>query len=55
MQILLAEGRDDAFLFREVATVVTDLELDFGVERLPRHAVEPESKPRQLLKDAGYA
>jgi DNA polymerase-1 len=55
MQILLAEGRDDAFLFREVATVVTDLELDFDVERLPRHAFEPDSKPRQLLKDAGYA
>jgi 5'-3' exonuclease len=51
----LAEGRDDAFLFREVATVVTDLELDFDVERLPRPAFESNSKPRQLLRDAGYA
>jgi DNA polymerase-1 len=55
MQTLLAEGRDDAFLFREVATVVTDLELDFDIERLSRHALGRDSKPRQLLRDAGYA
>jgi DNA polymerase-1 len=55
IQGLLAEGRDDAFLFREVATLVTDLELNFDVEHLPRHAFGLDAKPRQLLRDAGYA
>jgi DNA polymerase I len=54
-QRLLADGHDDAFLFRQVATVVTDLVLDLDVARLPRHAIIPDAKPRQLLRDAGYA
>jgi DNA polymerase-1 len=54
LQGLLTGGRDDAFLFREVATVITDLELGFDSKRLPHHAFGPEAKPRQLLRDAGY-
>lgn len=52
LQALLVAGRADAFLFRQVATVVTNL--DLGVEPVPRHAFEPDAKPRQLLRDAGY-
>ncbi len=55
LNALLSEGRDDAFLFRQVATVVTDLELAFDPTRVPRHAIESGAKPRQLLRDAGYA
>lgn len=52
---LLDDGRGDAFLFRRVATVVTDLQLDFNPARVTGHAIEPGAKPRQLLRDAGYA
>jgi DNA polymerase I len=54
LRTLLVDGRDDAFLFRQVATVVTDLELGFEVERLPHHAFGADAKPRQLLRDAGH-
>jgi DNA polymerase-1 len=54
-QALLREGRDAAFLFRQVATVVTDLELAFDSTQLRPHAIESGAKPRQLLRDAGYS
>lgn len=53
--MLLREGHDDAFLFRQIATVVTDLDVRFDLDEIPRHAFEPGAKPRQLLRDAGYA
>ena len=52
---LLETGRDDAFIFRDVATVVTNLPLSFDATRIPRPAFEPGSKPRDLLRDAGHA
>jgi DNA polymerase-1 len=54
-QSLLIEGRDHAFLFRRVATVVTDLALPFDPTRMPRHAIATDAKPRALLRDAGFA
>jgi DNA polymerase I len=51
---LLTAGRDDAFLFRKVATVVTDLKLEFEPSRVPHHAFTADAKPRALLRDAGY-
>lgn len=55
LQVQLADGREDAFVFRQVATVVTTLEFALDPGRLPRHVFEPNSKPRALLRDAGYA
>ena len=52
---LLAAGREDAFAFRQVATVVTDLPLAFDATSIPRSAFSPDSKPRDLLRDAGHA
>lgn len=52
---LLEAGRDDAFLFREIATVVTTLDLGFDPTATPPHAFTHGAKPRQLLRDAGYA
>jgi DNA polymerase-1 len=54
LRALLVDGREDAFRFRRVATVVTDLDLGFDVERLPCHAIESNAKPRELLRDAGH-
>lgn len=55
LSTLLHVGQEDAFLFRQVATVVTDLDLSFNPTLVPRHAFESGAKPRQLLRDAGYA
>ncbi|HEX6506311.1 MAG TPA: 5'-3' exonuclease [Chloroflexota bacterium] len=47
-------GRDYAFLFRRVVTVVTDVDLGPVAEQLPQHALMVDSKPRQILEDMGF-
>jgi DNA polymerase-1 len=48
----LSEGRDQAFLFREVVTVVTDLDLPVSLDGLPALTLTPETRVREII-DAG--
>jgi DNA polymerase I len=45
----LKAGQDNAFLFRRVVTVVTDLNLEFKVGDLPALGITEEDRPRQIL------
>jgi DNA polymerase-1 len=49
----LTAGRDDAFLFRQLVTVVTDLNLSLDIEGLPALAISPDAKAGNLLRHAG--
>jgi DNA polymerase-1 len=51
----LAAGRQDAFLYRQVATIATDLDLGVLPPDLPLHRIEPDAKPRRLLEVGGHA
>jgi DNA polymerase-1 len=50
----LEQGRDDAYLFRRIVTLVTDLKLAVDPRTLPTPRFEPDSKVRDLLAQAGY-
>jgi DNA polymerase-1 len=49
----LRSGRDDAFLFRRIVTVVTDLELSLDLEALPEIKFPRGTRAGDLLRDAG--
>lgn len=51
----LASGKEDAFLFREVVTIVTGLELPIDSERPPRPGLTAEQKVGEILDAAGYS
>jgi DNA polymerase-1 len=51
---LLEAGRDDAFLFRDIVTLRTDLELPVAVDELPEPQFRVDSKVREVLAAAGY-
>jgi len=50
----LVEGREMAFLFRTVATVVTDLPLPLSPSTLPRPVFSSDARVRDVLSDMGY-
>lgn len=50
----LANGREDAFLFRELVTIVTNLDLAIDLVELPQPAFGPETRARELLERTNY-
>jgi DNA polymerase I len=49
---ILAAGREDAFLFRRLVTVVTDVPIDLDIDTLPTPAVPPRA--REALEQTHY-
>jgi DNA polymerase-1 len=49
----LTMGRDEAFLFRHLVTVVTDLDLPLEVAHLPELALPSDAKAGSILRQAG--
>lgn len=50
----LSSGREDAFLFRSIVTLVTDLDIILDVASLPNNRFSPDAKVRELLAESGY-
>jgi DNA polymerase-1 len=50
----LVAQRDQAFLFRRIVTVVTDLDLPLDVDAIPPIHFDPNERARGILDDLGY-
>lgn len=49
----LRAGQQDAFLFRQVATIRTDLNLSLGADDIPPLPIPTDARPRDILASAG--
>jgi len=50
----LTSQREDAFLYRRIVTVVTDLSLNTAAEDLPELHFDRQARARGLLDSLGY-
>lgn len=50
----LAAGKELAFLFRDIVTLRTNLDLAIHIEKLPLLEFDSTTRARRLLQDAGY-
>ena len=50
----LEQQRDQAFLFRRIVTIVTDLDLTLQVDAVPSIHFNPSERARDILDDQGY-
>ncbi|MGI8968215.1 MAG: 5'-3' exonuclease [Chloroflexota bacterium] len=50
----LETGRENAFLYRRIVTLVVDLALPLGPTNLPELVIDPATRARSILQAAGY-